>query len=207
MGLATGRASSVTTHPLSRRTVYHGALVQLVEAMVGVAHGGQVVLDSATFTAMSPNLHELAGRVPAQPDYTTVSSRTRCVLTPLLCAVVCNCVPTASALCFLIWLRQKHSFHFAGLALTGLQWLLPMNYVSWSSCGHAIKARQSMKDRCPQARWTGVLLLSYLSHVYNGVSMHTHIGLVCLCCYTNVTRLTVVCMPPCVCFLLSLHPS
>ena len=77
MGIATGRVLRITTHPLSRRTVYHGPLVQLVETVVGVAHGGQIIADSATFTAMSPNLHEIAGRVSSQPDYTAMMAHTR----------------------------------------------------------------------------------------------------------------------------------
>lgn len=69
MGVATGSITHTTAHPLTRRTVYHGPLVQLVEALVGVAHGGQIITDSSTFSAMSPNLNEITQRVPAQPDY------------------------------------------------------------------------------------------------------------------------------------------
>ncbi len=69
MGMATGKVTQTSVHPLTRRTVYHGPLVQLVETIVGVAHGGQVICDSATFTAMSPVLHETAHRVPAEPNY------------------------------------------------------------------------------------------------------------------------------------------
>ena len=69
MGMATGKVTQTSVHPLTRRTVYHGPLVQLVETIVGVAHGGQVICDSATFTAMSPVLHETAQRVPAEPSY------------------------------------------------------------------------------------------------------------------------------------------
>ncbi|DBB03723.1 TPA: hypothetical protein ACH3X3_011034 [Trebouxia sp. C0006] len=69
MGMATGKVTQTSVHPLTRRTVYHGPLVQLVETIVGVAHGGQVICDSATFTAMSPVLHETAQRVPAEPNY------------------------------------------------------------------------------------------------------------------------------------------
>jgi len=68
MGMATGKVTQTSMHPLTRRTVYHG-LVQLVETIVGVAHGGQVICDSATFIAMSPVLHETAQRVPAEPNY------------------------------------------------------------------------------------------------------------------------------------------
>ena len=78
MGVATGKVTSITTHPLSRRTVYHGAIVQLVETIVGVAHGGQIITDSATFAALSPNLHEVAGRVSAEPDYAAMTSHNRC---------------------------------------------------------------------------------------------------------------------------------
>ena len=69
MGMATGKVTQTSVHPLTRRTVYHGPLVQLVETIVGLAHGGQVICDSATFTAMSPVLHETAQRVPAEPNY------------------------------------------------------------------------------------------------------------------------------------------
>jgi len=69
MGLATSKVTQTSVHPLTRRTVYHGPLVQLAETIVGVAHGGQVICDSATFTAMSPVLHETAQRVPAEPNY------------------------------------------------------------------------------------------------------------------------------------------
>ena len=79
MGVATGRVSHTTTHPLTRRTVYHGPLVQLVEAMVGVTHGGQIITDSSTFTAMSLNLNEIAQRVPAQPDFNAMMARPRCI--------------------------------------------------------------------------------------------------------------------------------
>ena len=78
MGVATGRVSHTSTHPLTRRTVYHGPLVQLVEAMVGVIHGGQIITDSSTFAVMSLNLNEIAQRVPAQPDYTAMMARPRC---------------------------------------------------------------------------------------------------------------------------------
>ncbi|DBA80596.1 TPA: hypothetical protein ACH3X1_007856 [Trebouxia sp. C0004] len=73
MGMATGKVTQTSMHPLTRRTVYHGPLVQLVETIVGVAHGGQVICDSATFTAMSPVLHETAQRVPGQPNYNAIS--------------------------------------------------------------------------------------------------------------------------------------
>ncbi|DBA75610.1 TPA: hypothetical protein ACH3X2_009160 [Trebouxia sp. C0005] len=69
MGMATGKVTQTSVQPVTRRTVYHGPLVQLVETIVGVAHGGQVICDSATFTAMSPVLHETAQRVPAEPNY------------------------------------------------------------------------------------------------------------------------------------------
>ena len=69
MGMATGKVTQTSVHPLTRRTVYHGPLVQLVETIVGVAHGGQVICDSATFIAMSPVLHDTAQRVPAEPNY------------------------------------------------------------------------------------------------------------------------------------------
>ncbi|KAL3145789.1 hypothetical protein ABBQ38_015166 [Trebouxia sp. C0009 RCD-2024] len=77
MGVATGRVTHTTTHPLTRRTVYHGPLVQLVGAVVGVAHGGQIVTESSTFMAMSPALGDIAQRVPAQPDYDALVSRPR----------------------------------------------------------------------------------------------------------------------------------
>ena len=77
MGMATGKATQTSIHPLTRRTVYHGALVQLVETIVSVAHGGQVITDSATFTAMCPVLHEIAQRVPAQPNYATMTAHGR----------------------------------------------------------------------------------------------------------------------------------
>ena len=80
MGVATGKVTSITTHPMSRRTMYHGAIMQLVETIVGVAHGGQIITDSATFAALSPNLHEVAGRVSAEPDYATMTSHHRCNL-------------------------------------------------------------------------------------------------------------------------------
>ncbi len=73
MGLATGKVTQTSLHPLTRRTVYHGPLVQLVETIVGVAHGGQIITDSATFTAMSPVLHEVAMRVPAQPNFAAMA--------------------------------------------------------------------------------------------------------------------------------------
>ncbi|DBB15937.1 TPA: hypothetical protein ACH3X3_003311 [Trebouxia sp. C0006] len=72
MGMATGKVTQTSVHPLTRRTVYHGPLVQLVETIVGLAHGGQVICDSATFTAMIPVLHETAQRVPAEPNYTAM---------------------------------------------------------------------------------------------------------------------------------------
>lgn len=77
MGVATGSITHTTTHPLTRRTVYHGPLVQLVEAMVGVAHGGQIITDSSTVSAMSPNLNEIAHRVPTHPDYDAMMTRPR----------------------------------------------------------------------------------------------------------------------------------
>ena len=72
VGMATGKVTQTSVHPLTRRTVYHGPLVQLVETIVRLAHGGQVICDSATFTAMSPVLHETAQRVPAEPNYTAM---------------------------------------------------------------------------------------------------------------------------------------
>ena len=90
MGMATGRVGHTTTHPLTRRTVYHGPLVQLVEAIVGVAHGGQIITDSSTFSALSPSLNEVAQRVPAQPDYDAMMARPRCSL----CS---NCMTLISA--------------------------------------------------------------------------------------------------------------
>lgn len=78
MGVATGRVTHTTTHPLTRRTVYHGPLVQLVGAVVGVAHGGQIVTESSTFMAMSPALGDIAQRVPPQPDYDALVYRPRC---------------------------------------------------------------------------------------------------------------------------------
>ena len=80
MGMATGKVTQTSMHPLTQRTVYHGPLVQLVETIVGVAHGGQVVCDSATFRAMSPVLHETAQRVPAEPNYNVMSdAKHRCL--------------------------------------------------------------------------------------------------------------------------------
>lgn len=73
MGLATGKVTQTSQHPLTRRTVYHGPLVQLVETIVGVAHGGQVITDSATVTAMSPLLNEIAQSVPAEPNYSAMA--------------------------------------------------------------------------------------------------------------------------------------
>ena len=69
MGQATSMVTQTSVQPLTRRTVYHGPVVQLVETIVGVAHGGQIICDSATFTTMSPVLHETAQRVPAEPNY------------------------------------------------------------------------------------------------------------------------------------------
>ncbi len=88
MGMATGKVTQTSVHPLTRRTVYHGPLVQLVETIVGVAHGGQVICDSATFTAMSPVLHETAQRVPAEPNY--------------------NAMGDANHRCLHIFYRKKH---------------------------------------------------------------------------------------------------
>ena len=73
MGLATGKVTQTSVHPLTRRTVYHGPLVQLVEAIVGVAHGGQVITDSATATAMNAVLNEIAQSVPAEPNYSAMA--------------------------------------------------------------------------------------------------------------------------------------
>lgn len=81
MGMATGKVTQTSVQPVTRRTVYHGPLVQLVETIVGVAHGGQVICDSATFTAMSPVLHETAQRVPAEPNYNAMGDAShRCLL-------------------------------------------------------------------------------------------------------------------------------
>ena len=75
MAVATGRVTSVSTHPHTRRLVYQGPLVQLIEAMVGVSHGGQIIMDSATFTAISPNLNEIGLRVPTKPDYAALAQQ------------------------------------------------------------------------------------------------------------------------------------
>ena len=75
MAVATGRVTSVSTHPLTRRLVYQGPLVQLIDAMVGVLHGGQIIMDSATFTAISPVLNEIGLRVPPKPDYAALAAQ------------------------------------------------------------------------------------------------------------------------------------
>ena len=77
MGLATGKVTQTSIQPLTRRTVYHGPLVQTVTSVVNVAHGGQVIMDSATFSAMSPVLSELALRLPAEPDYRAMTANHR----------------------------------------------------------------------------------------------------------------------------------
>ena len=75
MAVATGRVTSVSTHPHTRRLVYQGPLVQLIDALVGVSHGGQIIMESATFTAISPNLNEIASRVPSKPDYAALMAQ------------------------------------------------------------------------------------------------------------------------------------
>lgn len=85
MAVATGRVTSVSTHPLTRRLVYQGPLVQLVEAMVGMIHGGQIIMDSATFTAISLALSEIGGRVPSKPDYVALNAQQKY-------ALACRCI-------------------------------------------------------------------------------------------------------------------
>ena len=75
MAVATGRIKFVSTPPLTGRLVYQGPLVQLIEAMVGVTHGGQIIMDSATFTATSPSLSESGMSVTTQPDYAALTAQ------------------------------------------------------------------------------------------------------------------------------------
>ena len=77
MGLATGKVTQTSILPLTRRTVYHGPLLQLVDTIVGVTHGGQFITDSATFMAVSPVLNEIAQIVPGAPKYSSLASAHR----------------------------------------------------------------------------------------------------------------------------------
>lgn len=67
----------VQVNAASKRREYHGKLKTLVEALSAVPHGGQIIIDSATFTGINTHLTDILKVVPASPDYAKMNKYRR----------------------------------------------------------------------------------------------------------------------------------
>ena len=62
---------------VSKRREYHGELKQWVDALSDAPHGGQIIVDRATFAGINLHLTDILKVVPPHPDYETMSKYRR----------------------------------------------------------------------------------------------------------------------------------
>ncbi|KAK9791857.1 hypothetical protein WJX73_005571 [Symbiochloris irregularis] len=77
MAVATGTAEDTKMNTASKRREYAGKLKHWVEALSHVLHGGQIIIDSATFAGISQHLTDILKAVPAHPDYKAMEQHQR----------------------------------------------------------------------------------------------------------------------------------
>ena len=64
----------------SKRMEYDGPVLNTVMAMAEIAHGGQIIMDEASFGLIKSGLVQLHSRVAASPDYEALQIQCRCGL-------------------------------------------------------------------------------------------------------------------------------
>ena len=71
----------IQVNPASKRREYNGKLKRLVEALSGVPHGGQIMIESATFAGINAHLTDILKVVPPNPDFEKMDKYRRCAST------------------------------------------------------------------------------------------------------------------------------
>eukprot|EP00891_Asterochloris_glomerata_P003362 jgi/Astpho2/3362/Aster-04706 len=69
MAMATGLVHKTTINSNNSRMEYEGNFVGVLQALSDVPAGGQIIMDSQTFSSINSTLTELLQRVPKHPDY------------------------------------------------------------------------------------------------------------------------------------------
>lgn len=63
------------TNESSQMSEYHGAVLETVNALTAVIHGGQIAIDINTFKGLTSSLVDLAKAVPDSPNYELLAYR------------------------------------------------------------------------------------------------------------------------------------
>ena len=66
----------------SQRMEYDGTVLKTVMAMAEIAHGGQIIMDEASFGLIKPGLVQLHSWIAARPDIETLQNQCWCGLLP-----------------------------------------------------------------------------------------------------------------------------
>ena len=62
---------------ISKRKEYSGRVRERVQALSECCHGGQIILDAATFEGISACMTDLVAKVPSVPDFSAIADYTR----------------------------------------------------------------------------------------------------------------------------------
>ena len=63
---------------ISKRKEYGGKVRERVQALSECCHGGQIIIDAATFEGISNCMTDLVGKLPVEPDFSAIADYTRC---------------------------------------------------------------------------------------------------------------------------------
>lgn len=62
---------------ISKRKEYGGKVRERVQALSESCHGGQIIIDAATFEGITNCMTDLMTKVPIEPDFAAIADYTR----------------------------------------------------------------------------------------------------------------------------------
>lgn len=71
------RSQRVQVNEISKRREYSGKVRDRVLALAEACYGGQVLIDSATFEAITNSMVDIVNRIPHEPDFSIITDYAR----------------------------------------------------------------------------------------------------------------------------------
>ena len=68
---------SVQVNEISKRKEYAGKVRERVQALSEACHGGQIIIDAATFEGVTNCMTDLVSKIPIEPDFSLISEYVR----------------------------------------------------------------------------------------------------------------------------------
>ena len=70
---------SLQVNEISKRKEYGGEVRKRVQALSEACHGGQIIIDAATFEGVTNCMTDLVSKIPIEPDFSAIADYARCV--------------------------------------------------------------------------------------------------------------------------------